>query len=70
MILSPKEIDYQIDCVLDKNDLPLESLLKPLVESASKATAKKIFDRLGPTSGRSALEKDSGWRELKKEIEG
>ena len=35
----------------------------------AKAQAKKIFDRLSPTSGRSMMGRDLDWQTLKKEIE-
>ena len=76
ILLSPEQVDEQIDYVLDNNDLPLEALLKPLVESASKATAKKIR-RWGNSvcphyNGTDSMIKHlcfQCWQQLKKEIE-
>ena len=54
-ILSDEEIRYQIEYVLRNNDLPLETLLKPLCESVAQAQLDK--------DKKSALEQEIRWLE-------
>ncbi len=42
--LTDEEIEYEIKYVYEHNTLPIEVLLKPLIQSTNKAQLKKVHD--------------------------
>jgi len=72
ILLSDKEIDYQIDYILNHNDLSLNVLLIPLMKSAAKAQVKKIiaWGEEPCSHYDSSKRRCSGcWQQLKQEVE-
>ena len=78
ILLSPEQIEYQIDYVLQHNDLPSASLLKPLAASVAEAQTRHLIHWLEGRSEEIAHVPECGcacrciymndWQELKEEI--
>ena len=72
ILLNDEEIQYEIDYVLEHNDLPLEVTVKALCHSVKKAQLKKVGDIIKRDYPETEflLEDLPFWQELLKECNG